>query len=783
MSNSDNVVVYDSVNNRIKYEPSGNIISASNNRQLISNNAWTGKNQFNGDVSLNAITSLTSDVYATALASTPSDTNCVSFNTGTKKLGYTAIPALLPSNNAWTGTNTFTSDVSLNSNVYAGALASTPSDTNCVSFNPSTKKLGYTAIPALLPSNNTWTGTNTFNSNVSLNNTTTQINSTSVVGLSGGIINISGGTVNIGGGNTIINGNVGIGTQTPECALDVSGIIRAKNPGNNGAVSMVAGTNIFPGYVAFNKPNGTRVGYIGWEDSTANYFQLMAENPYLGYKVKQNLLVDGNVGIGTQSPGYKLDVSGTAHIQNELYVGQSNSGSTIYMGGGAGADNAYNFSVIETRNYANTESTELLLFKGNDFSGSTTPVGPDRIRLRASNIVFDTYNYTTNDNITDRNTENIRMLIDQDGNVGIGTKIPSAKLDINGDAVVGQGGPIYKQSTMSVYNKPGDGSFAICAGGESNKAILYLGTPNDLTSSSLSAYKAAIIANGNGSGLGWSTSDLHFCLNNTNGTAGHNSSTNTATISDSKMVIKTNGNVGIGTTNPLSSLSINGDAGANGVLQVVSNTSTGRNVDGACFKPVNNYNHIINFMNTDGILRGRITGVSGDSIDYIKTSDRRLKTNIIDMRSTKNRIKQIKTREFDWKSSNNHTYGFIAQEIFELFPEMRQINSGYSNCKCNINDLTNGILCDAENYNHDEPVDNDGKPLYYGLDYSRFVPYLIKAYQESDKEFEDTKNEFKTKVDILENTVAEQQSLIAQQQSQIAAQQAQINAILARLGM
>jgi hypothetical protein len=134
------------------------------------------------------------------------------------------------------------------------------------------------------------------------------------------------------------------------------------------------------------------------------------------------------------------------------------------------------------------------------------------------------------------------------------------------------------------------------------------------------------------------------------------------------------------------------------------------------------------------------------TVAYETTSDRRLKTNIIDMRSTKERIKQIKTREFDWKSSNNHTYGFIAQEIFELFPEMRQINSGYSNCKCNINDLINGILCDAENYNHDEPNDNDGNPLYYGLDYSKFVPYLIKAYQETEKELQDTK----TKVASLE---------------------------------
>ena len=75
-------------------------------------------------------------------------------------------------------------------------------------------------------------------------------------------------------------------------------------------------------------------------------------------------------------------------------------------------------TVIENRLYETPEKSELLLFKGNDISGIN---GADRIRLRAANIIFDTYPAIT----TDRITENIRMLINQDGNVGIGTQTPN----------------------------------------------------------------------------------------------------------------------------------------------------------------------------------------------------------------------------------------------------------------------------------------------------------------------------------------------------------------------
>jgi len=47
-------------------------------------------------------------------------------------------------------------------------------------------------------------------------------------------------------------------------------------------------------------------------------------------------------------------------------------------------------------------------------------------------IVFNDY---TNDNLTFKTHDNIRMSIEQDGNVGIGTQSPTQLLDINGDAL------------------------------------------------------------------------------------------------------------------------------------------------------------------------------------------------------------------------------------------------------------------------------------------------------------------------------------------------------------
>ena len=104
----------------------------------------------------------------------------------------------------------------------------------------------------------------------------------------------------------------------------------------------------------------------------------------------------GNVGIGGAAGTENLKVTGTAYITgtttvgNTLFIGNNDNSSTpktIKFGGTYG-DNDYEHSVIETRVYGSTEKSELLLFKGNDTE-------PDRIRLRAGEINFDTYSSPT----------------------------------------------------------------------------------------------------------------------------------------------------------------------------------------------------------------------------------------------------------------------------------------------------------------------------------------------------------------------------------------------------
>ena len=90
-------------------------------------------------------------------------------------------------------------------------------------------------------------------------------------------------------------------------------------------------------------------------------------------------------------------------------------------------------------------------------------------------------------------------------------------------------------------------SLAIRAADEYQTSILYLSTPNGLSS----ALKTAIIADG--SGIGWSRSKLHFCLNN-NDVSNHTS--NNATIADARMTIDPNGSIGIGISSPIARLHI-----------------------------------------------------------------------------------------------------------------------------------------------------------------------------------------------------------------------------------
>lgn len=64
---------------------------------------------------------------------------------------------------------------------------------------------------------------------------------------------------------------------------------------------------------------------------------------------------------------------------------------------------------------------------------------------------------------------------------------------------------------------------------------------------------------------------------------------------------------------------------------------------------------------------------------YISVSDKRLKKKFKSLEKTSPKIYDLKTYEFVWRRNNKKDYGFIAQEVEELFPELVQNNreTGY----------------------------------------------------------------------------------------------------------
>jgi hypothetical protein len=228
------------------------------------------------------------------------------------------------------------------------------------------------------------------------------------------------------------NGNVGIGTTSPATKLDVAGVGRFTS--NGGSVQLVGTDHTYLEYY----PDGTSAGrkaYVGYASATDNNFNI-SNSAGSGHII----LGFGNVGIGETSPSYKLDVNGDTRVGNVLYIGKNTNNETaktIYFGGTAG-DNAYDHCVIERRVWSTgTEKQELLLFSGND---PETTAGPDRIRLKGAQILFDTYTGAS----TDRAAESTRMIIRANGWVGIGTTSPSYKFHVSGD--------IYATGNVTAYS-------------------------------------------------------------------------------------------------------------------------------------------------------------------------------------------------------------------------------------------------------------------------------------------------------------------------------------------
>ena len=117
------------------------------------------------------------------------------------------------------------------------------------------------------------------------------------------------------------------------------------------------------------------------------------------------------------------------------------------------------------------------------------------------------------------------------------------------------------------------------------------------------------------------------------------------------------------------------------------------------------------------------------------TSDRRLKSNIQFLSNQSKSILEITPVTYNWKVDGRRDIGFIAQDVYKTYPEIRpELKSDPSS-------------------NIDEPTDLSGNPVYYGIDYGKMTPFLWQGMRELIQRLEKLESEnqdLRKRVEILE---------------------------------
>ncbi len=220
--------------------------------------------------------------------------------------------------------------------IFLPSLISTPTNTNVVTINVTTGQLGYTASAAFGGGG----------SGVSGGATNYIPLFTSATSLSSSILYQSAS-------------NVGIGTTSPSQKFHVEG--RSLIQGDAGYLFDIQENSAnkvrFQVYVDANE-----VDLVSGYDTTAKPMRLYTANT-----PRIHIAIDGNVGIGTTNPGYKLEVNGSTRITGSLAIGNITPSAT------AGRIDASNdivaFSTSDSRFKINVKPIENALSKVEQISG------------------------------------------------------------------------------------------------------------------------------------------------------------------------------------------------------------------------------------------------------------------------------------------------------------------------------------------------------------------------------------------------------------------------------
>jgi hypothetical protein len=274
---------------------------------------------------------------------------------------------------------------------------------------------------------------------------------------------------------------------------------------------------------------------------------------------------------------------------------------------------------------------------------------------------------------------------DSSGNLGIGTSSPAVKLDING--ITGWGGGTTGIAGSIV------GTNASIGNGGNLRVLSNTTQAADVGGSLVFGGYSTTTAN--------SIDFVEIAGRKENGTAGNTAGylafgtrPNAGNITE-RMRINSGGFTFINCTSSVASVSSYSNILFDGVSYFGMSIKTSYAGAGSTFAA---------FINSAGTQQGSIYGNTTSSVQYLTTSDYRLKENIAPMTGALAKVSALKPVTYNWKVDGSSSQGFIAHELAEVSPE----------CVGGEKDA----------------VDANGNPKYQGIDTSFLVATLTAAIQE-----------------------------------------------------
>ena len=539
----------------------------------------------------------------------------------------------------------------------------------------------------------------------------------------------------------LANGNVGIGTATPQKKFHIEHTAGASEgiliSGASDTAGHTAGILLRAEGGEADSALRAKAGIFLERTATYGIGKLHIANRHNSDNVSATIsdaqitIYDNSVGIGTTSPSETLVVSGDALVTGQMYLGPNTVSRRPFAKTTSwGYSTGYRAVVLGSAATAyNTDISGAVTLSFNydpsvNANGSFSGNGNEIIFRNGTQFV------TPN---AANNSWNLRNLVLKDGNVGIGTDSPSNKLVIaegtNQHGIEFDPGTLsYIQAYDRATSDYGDlkiDAQTIRFGTDNGSERMRIDSSGNLFLNTTSAMDACFVQftdHSNGEAfLGLSSKDdnnvgIRFGVGTTRKWINYRDTSNNLIwydnaaaaermriLSTGTLLVSTTTNAGLSNNNPSANYGFSFGGG-----QQVSSTN-------------NDTNLILNMSNgssnphvqfrSNGGNTGSIS-TNGSAVSFNTGSDYRLKENVIPLKDGLDRVNKLNPVQFDWKELQETDEGFIAHEVQEIVPYVVK-------------------------------GEKDGEEIQT-MDYGKLTPLLVKAIQEQQAIIDDLKSRIAT---------------------------------------